>query len=98
MLNKIQLLVAGADRKILTLRRLVGPFCAERRVGQNAVKPLSVKWLIDRVPDFDLSGHAMQEQVHHGKPCGTRYQILSVISFGLDPIYSIAIQTAFGFL
>ena len=43
MLNEIELLVAGLDGEVFSIRCLVCSFGSERRIGQNYVVSLATK-------------------------------------------------------
>ena len=49
MLDEVELLVAGFYREIVPHRRLVRPFGAEGRIGEDAVVPLASVRFVDSV-------------------------------------------------
>jgi hypothetical protein len=54
VLQEVELLVARLDDKIVTVRSLIRATSAERRIGQNDIKPLTPRSLVDRVAICDV--------------------------------------------
>ena len=61
VLDEIELLVAGLDREVFALGRLIRAFRSEGRIGENHVVPLAAERFVDGVAEINVRLDSVQE-------------------------------------
>ena len=92
MLDKVELLVARLDGKVVTLRGLICALGPEGRVCEDTIIKLPAIGFIDGIAEIDLRFQSVEEKVHEGKPPGAWYKVLAEVGRLPDPFEVLPVK------
>src|ERR1017187_7080670 len=64
MLNKVQLLIAGLDGEVFSVRGLICTFYTERRIRKHDIEAPAVRNFVDGVAELDFRLKSVEIKVH----------------------------------